>query len=515
MLLIYPPGARSPEPPLGIARLAGYLRSRGRSVRCLDFCQEGLEYLLEAERADPPEDTWTRGALRRRRGAAEALRSPGTYANFDRYVRAVRDLNRSLKFVSEPFGAEAGLADYRDANRSPLRRADLVAAAAEHRSSVFYGFFSRRLAAELAEDPEATVGVSIVFLSQALPAFALVGLLRAEHPRTRILLGGGLVTSWRSLGLLGGDETFDGLVDALLPGPGEPALDAELEAEPGADLAGAGPRGPVCPEFGDFDTLRYFSPTRITPYNFSTGCPWRRCGFCPETAEGSAYRGLPAARANADLAELGRRFSPGLFHFTDNEIAPLHLRALAENPPGAPWYGFARFSSVLADPAFCRRLADSGCRMLQLGLESGDQAVLDALGKGTRLEEIDRILEALAGAGIGTYLYVLFGTPAESRDAALRTRDFIAGRAAKIDFLNVAVFNMPATSPEAARHGARAFYEGDLSLYCEFSHPAGWNRDEVRSFLRGDFESSAPIAAILRRTPPVFTSSHAPFFLGA
>jgi len=64
--------------------------------------------------------------------------------------------------------------------------------------------------------------------------------------------------------------------------------------------------------------------------------------------------------------------------------------------------------------------------MLQLGLESGDQAVLDALGKGTRIDEIAKALGNLRGVSIGVYLYVLFGTPVEDRGAAMRTRDFLA-----------------------------------------------------------------------------------------
>ena len=64
MLLIYPPTARSTEPPLGIARLAGVLDRNGVPVRCLDLCREGLDYLLGLE--PDARDTWTRGALRRR-----------------------------------------------------------------------------------------------------------------------------------------------------------------------------------------------------------------------------------------------------------------------------------------------------------------------------------------------------------------------------------------------------------------------------------------------------------------
>jgi hypothetical protein len=175
--------------------------------------------------------------------------------------------------------------------------------------------------------------------------------------------------------------------------------------------------------------------------------------------------------------------------------------------------GTASPAPLLADPAFCRRLAASGCAMLQLGLESADQQVLDALGKGTRLDQIDCALGNLAEARIGVFLYVLFGTPAEHRDAALRTRDFVASHADRIDFINVALFNLPTASAEAPRLATRTFYEGDLSLYREFTHPSGWNRDAVRAFVAEEFDPEPAIKAILARTPPVFTSNHAPFFL--
>jgi len=399
------------------------------------------------------------------------------------------------------------LADYRDAGASPLRKADLEAAAAAHERNPFYPFFSARVGEVLREFPTDTVGVSLNFLSQALCAFALVGFLRAAHPELRIVLGGGLVSSWLAQGRLRRDETFGGLVSALIGGDAEDDLLACL---------GSSRRAPSpAPDFTDFDSIRYFGPGAIVPINFSTGCPWRRCAFCPEKAEGRAHRGLSADAAALQARDASERRGAALLHITDNEISPAHLRALVRTPPGVPWHGFARFSRELLDPAFCRALAASGCRMLQLGLESGDQGVLDAMEKGTRLEEIDRILGNLKEAGIGVYAYLLFGTPAEDRRAAEATRAFVAARADRIDFLNVAIFNLPVSSPLAAELRTRQFYEGDLSLYAEFEHPLGWNRDAVRAFLKKDFEGDPRIKPILRRNPPVFTSSHAPFFLAA
>jgi hypothetical protein len=503
MLLIYPPAARSTEPPIGIARLAGILKRHGVTTRCLDLCQEGCDYLLGRE--VEARDTWTRGALRRRERQRALLRDPSAYASLDRYRRAVFDLSRVLTAASMPFGVEAGLADYRDATRSPLRRADLLDAAAAHEENVYFPLFRSRIAEMLSAAPPRAIGISVNYLSQALCAFAILGFVKKAHPELRTVLGGGLITSWIGQGRLAAGERFGGLVDALLPGRGEEKL---------LELVGAPPRAAsAAPDFDDLAALDYLAPMRILPYNFSTGCPWARCRFCPETAEGSRYVGARVATALQEVGALVAHHAPGLLHFTDSEIAPRYLRALAASPPGVPWYGFARFSPLLADPAFCRRLAAAGCVMLQLGLESADQQVLDALGKGTHLAQIEAALGALAEAGIGVFLYVLFGTPAEGHAAALRTRDFVARRADRIAFMNVALFNLPVASAEAPRLATRAFYEGDLALYREFAHPRGWNRDAVRHFLAEEFDADPAIKPILARTPPVFTSNHAPFFL--
>ncbi len=537
MLLIYPPGARSTEPPLGLARLAASLRACGVPVRSLDLNHEGLEALLAQPEPEALLDTWARVAVRRRDANFAALRAPAIYACQDAYVRAVRDLNHALKTLCRPSGAEPGLADYHEAGRSPHRRADLVFVARRATACVnpalagrcdggdgtftpgtfvpgpFDRFFHARIAAELEENRVDVVGISVCYLSQALPAFALAGIIRALAPRVRIVLGGGLITSWLAQGRISREERFEGFVDALVGGSGEDALPAILAiSEPSSRNGRVTQAFGSVPDFSDFAELRYLAPTRIVPYNFSRGCPWRKCSFCPETAEATRYAGQRKETALADLGKLAERYAPGLFHFTDNEVAPLYLRALAEARLGVPWYGFARFTPLLADEAVCRALAASGCAMLQLGLESGDQNVLNALGKGTTLDLIDRSLHALADAGIGVYLYLLFGTPAEDRSAALRTRDFVAERASLVDFLNIAIFNMPISSPEATRYPGRDFYEGELALYRDFQHPRGWNRNRVREFISRDFEREPRLRGILNRTPLVFTSNHAPFF---
>ena len=255
------------------------------------------------------------------------------------------------------------------------------------------------------------------------------------------------------------------------------------------------------------------SPGFILPYSASSGCYWKKCSFCPENAEDNPYRPIPAERVRADLDGLLRKTRPVLMHLLDNAVSMDLMRSLCKDPPGVPWYGFARFTRHLADPDFCSDLRRSGCVMLKLGLESGDQDVLDRMHKGIDIETASAVLKTLKKAGIATYVYLLFGTPAEAPASAKKTLDFIASHRDEIGFLNLAIFNMPVCGPETSGLATGSFYEGDLSLYTDFAHPKGWDRRSVRQFIEDEFKKHRAIGPIVKRDPPIFTSNHAPFFV--
>jgi hypothetical protein len=134
------------------------------------------------------------------------------------------------------------------------------------------------------------------------------------------------------------------------------------------------------------------------------------------------------------------------------------------------------------------------------------------MDKGIDLQMVSGALTALEQAGIATYVYLLFGTPMEGRLQARKTLDFVVALQNSITFLNLAIFNMPVSSPEGASLTTHDFYEGDLSLYRDFTHPQGWGRKEIRAFLEREFKRHPAIIPILQRDPPLFTSNHAPFF---
>ncbi|MBP7867224.1 MAG: radical SAM protein [Acidobacteria bacterium] len=500
VLLINPPVAKPCEPPAGLVRLAGFLASSGVPVTVWDAGLEGVLHALAT--APAGSDTWTRRAARSRERHLALLRSPDGCRNRARYARAVADLEHLAGRAGEGSGFTPGLADCTHAELSPARSRDLIRVAENPGLFPLAPFLRRRLSELLDTHSPELAGVSLTYRNQAFGAFALLGLLSRECPRLPVLVGGGLVTSWSARQPL--DRLFAGLAERFVAGPGEPALASRLGLTPG--------HGPGVSDPSGFPMDRYLAPGTVVPYGPSSGCWWGRCRFCPETAEGNHHHALPARKVVADLQALATRWRPSLFHLADNALSPALLEALATDPPGAPWYGFARFTEALAEPGFAAALAESGCVMLQLGLESGDPGVLEAMGKGIGLETASRVLRTLHGAGIATYVYLLFGTPWESLAEARRTLDFTAAHAGTVGFLNLALFNLPLGSPDTAALGLRPFSEGDLSLYADFDHPRGFGRAAVRRFLDREFRAHPAVRPILARTPPVFTSNHAPFF---
>jgi Radical SAM superfamily len=500
MLLIHPPVVKACEPPAGLAKLAGALSTHQVQHEMVDANLEALLFRLQS----PVDalDRWSRRAVRHLPSDLQALRCGKGFDNLDLFTRTVTDINRIVQTARPHFDGTITLVNYGDSRLSPLRSADLIRAAETPGDNPLFDWFSTRLDRLLKDRPPSLIGLSVNYLSQALCAFAMAGYLKKRAPGVKIVLGGGLITSW----LAGRDlrNPFEGLIDELVAGPGE----GPLLSSQGIDSI----KNHYRPDYAAFADNHYLAPGFILPYSASQGCYWNRCSFCPESAEGHRFRPIPFDRVTADLNALVKETRPVLVHLLDNALSPALLKHLCENPIPAPWYGFARLSEELTSLDFCLALKKAGCVMLKLGLESGDQAVLDKLNKGIDLIPASSALKNLKAAGIATYVYLLFGTPAEDLASARQTLDFIVRHNQEIGFLNLAIFNLPRFGLEAGKMETEAFYEGDLSLYRQFKHPLGWHRGKVRHFLDREFKRHPAIAAILRRDPPFFTSNHAPFF---
>jgi hypothetical protein len=520
LVLLHPPAALPCEPPVGIAMLARRLRALGLRVEVIDVNLEALETLLSQVGPEHVSTAAERRALRSRERALAQLRSRAGFANIDRHASAVLSLRRLLSLAGRQTpstGIRVDLADYEDPSLSPMRSADLLASAARHEASPYAPCFAA-LAERLAASAPRAVGLSINYLHQALPALALAGAIGARLPGVPVLAGGGLIGCFASrlspFALRPAIDrlVFDDGVSALLEAV------ARSELAPPAPSPGRRPAPLAAPDYAGLPLDRYLSGgLRIVPVATSRSCYWGACNYCPEAAARRPFSSVPRSRLDSHLALVEEETRPGLLHLTDSALPPATLVELASRTRrGAPWYGFARVGTELARPEVARGLARSGCVMLQLGLESASERVQARLRKGFSPALASEVLRCLAGEGIAVYLYILFGTPGETREDALRTLEFVERHAPFISHLNTSLLNLPVSSPEEP--GLRRVpLEGpkDLSLYTGFfdDAPASWDRRAARRFLEREFGRVPPIAEILRRTPKVFGANHAPLLL--
>ena len=401
LLLIHPPAARPAEPPLGTAVLLAHLRREGAAAEAIDANLEAYLYLLDGDRlaaaaTGPAPSTALYRAMRNIPRALSFLRSPAAGASFPRYTAAARHLNTALSAYRGIGGRERWtLGDYVNGTLSEFSFPDLSLVASGKTGTVFSAYFRDALLPRVVEMRPRGVAISVNYRHQVLPAFELAGMVRRRLPGVPVYGGGGMFASWRNALRGGGHAVLP--FDRVGFGPGESPLAAAAGgASPcDGDFFEDGDAVEFHPDFGFAPLDAYLSPEPVLPVAATRGCYWRRCRFCPEAvAPVHPYRTAAAGTFPMLLRELSDRYGVRRFHLTDNAIPVAVLRTLADGGSalrGLSWHGFARFERELLDPGFASSLAAAGCAMLQLGLESGSQRLLDRMGKGTRVaDEIGR-----------------------------------------------------------------------------------------------------------------------------
>ncbi len=526
VLLLQPPALKPSEPPLSLAILASALRQNGISTDVLDANLDAYLYLLDGKRlnelaGDHPTTSIHR-ALKHCEESLDLLRSSRAKASFPRYSTAVRYLNLLLSLYPRNNKERLTLGDYQYDGVSVFNPDALTEFSRGDLKTLFCPYYREELLPRIKECSPQRIAISINYLHQVFPAFELAGLLRREFPDVELIAGGGLITSWQKPLQRLEVELFP--FDRLVFGPGEVPLVALAKGSAPNQyfLSDATDIGFV-PDFSFAKFERYLSPEAIFPVSSSRGCYWQKCLFCPEaTAPVHPYQTFRPTEFPDLLLQLSERYGVKSFHLTDNAIPVNILRSLAARHSelkSLSWFGFVRFETALEDLVFTRDLAASGCEMLQLGLESGSQVVLDRLGKGVRLETAERILDNLHRAGIASYVYIMLGTPGETQADAEMTLNFLERHAEKIGFLNISIMNLPRGSellenPEIYGIDSSKLRDVDspLGLYHEFESATGWDRAAARKFLNQRLLGSPTIRTIVKRNPPIFSSNHAVFF---
>jgi anaerobic magnesium-protoporphyrin IX monomethyl ester cyclase len=187
----------------------------------------------------------------------------------------------------------------------------------------------------------------------------------------------------------------------------------------------------------------YFSMNLVS----SRGCPYR-CNWCAKPVFASNYHFLSAERVAAEMLRAKREFRADHIWFADDifALSPAWTRAFAD---AVESMGAALPFKMQSRPDLMTRdtvgaLKRAGCAEVWMGAESGSQKILDAMEKGTRVEQIYEARENLRRHGIRACFFLQFGYPGETRDDIDKTIQMV--RNAAPDDIGVSVaYPLPGT----------------------------------------------------------------------
>lgn len=463
VLLINPPLWNVYAPHLAVPLLTATLKAHGWPAIGADLGIEIIDWLLSAEGLTAigerlEERARTVASDERRRvdrafavlpsaieyidRAKQALRRVEVLHDHDTFIKASRHVRNALWCISAAFDKLDF--DLKANNQYYSTRSTReVLEAAEDPDRNIYRWVLERRPPPVLQDPEVgLVGISLSADTQLVAAMTIAKIVREQRPDVRITMGGNfatrMVSRWQER------HPFFDLIDNFVLYEGEEALPALCERDlsgrnidvPG--LVESTPSGalrrtdpvpvdldkPVTPDFTDLPLDRYFAPGPILPLLASRSCMWH-CAFCSIPFASNKFRMRSTSSIVRDMEHLAAIHHTRYFMFVDEIMTIRTLRELARDLPEGRfyWYGETRFAPGLNDD-LAHKLRRSGCRRLDLGLESFNQRVLDLMQKGTSVSYIPNNLYSLMRGRVPFHLFVIIGFPGETAEEARHTIDF-------------------------------------------------------------------------------------------
>jgi anaerobic magnesium-protoporphyrin IX monomethyl ester cyclase len=187
----------------------------------------------------------------------------------------------------------------------------------------------------------------------------------------------------------------------------------------------------------------YFSLNMVS----TRGCPFH-CNWCAKPIWGQRYAMRSPAGVAEELALIKRTLRPDHIWFAD-DIFGLRPRWVAEfgrevaaRDAAIPFMIQSRVDLMTEEAV--AGLKQAGCDEVWMGAESGSQRILDAMDKGTQVEEIAVARARLGAAGIKAGFFIQFGYPGETLDDIMATVQLV--RDALPDSIGVSVsYPLPGT----------------------------------------------------------------------
>jgi radical SAM superfamily enzyme YgiQ (UPF0313 family) len=358
------------------------------------------------------------------------------------------------------------------------------------------------------------------------------------------------------------EETLERGFDVALRGEAEHSLVRLVAAREGRDRVDAIPGvvfrrangaiayGPPSELIGDLDALpsphmaqSLFDPAwyggdaaSMVPGGILTsrGCP-ARCTFCANYVTGRSFRYREAAAVAHEIVAWHDGWGMSFFPIWDDAftVRVRRLLALCEEFERLDFdFSFSAITRAnLVTPEVLAAMRRAGAVHVNFGVESGDNDVLAAIGKGIRTDQVVRALTWAKELGLSTACNFMLGFPQENEAALERTLRFMEHIAPLTDTFSTlgVVVPFPGTPiyddhhrdfgftnwwlredysryrqppPIEQREAFYNYYTDDSNLNLDFFHYNAGMRELIRECLR--FKAEHNLSAMGLLPEPVF-----------
>ncbi|MBU4263849.1 MAG: B12-binding domain-containing radical SAM protein [Proteobacteria bacterium] len=325
------------------------------------------------------------------------------------------------------------------------------------------------------------VGISVLFYNQSPQAYHLAKLVKGFDDTIPVVVGGNQVAEEYS-GLMQNenfdfamitesDLNFADFVERYFSG-------GDFHAVPGlvyrkGDALAVNPAGGIVKNLNELpfparhlvNMEKYFQISMFhNPYSrhprvgnvmTSRGCP-EKCTFCTTPLRwGKNIRWRSAENVYQEILQLKEQYGVGEIQFEDDSLT-LNIKNLFTlcdliGPLGLSWN---TVNGIRADyhggqkgkqERMFRKMAEAGCYQVCLGVETGNQDLLDnLLNKHLDLHAVEPCVTAAKKAGLAVHLFLMVGFPGETIEQMHNTIRFAEGL--DVDSCSISIYSpLPGT----------------------------------------------------------------------
>jgi anaerobic magnesium-protoporphyrin IX monomethyl ester cyclase len=499
-LLLFPPHWSPTQPYLSLPTLASFLRSKGHDVTMRDINVELFNRLLSHDNLQKchhllqdklnssasREDISSQGIEELKRLFKIESLTPIILEKIEKAKALLRGKEsyqaEILRDCSEVVAAALGLATsvyqdliftfflYRD-RWNPSRSSEVLQAVADDDNNFFAACFKQFFIADILLERPDIIGISINTSGQVIPGLTLARLIKEAAPQIHITVGGNhfshiyatlqpepeLFSLIDSLILFEGEVPLLHLIECIAAGKSLHGINNLLFSENSSlhqrRNSNTKTHLPVLAQgiFEELPLAQYFAPEIVFPLQASRGCYWNKCKFCDYTFECHSYKIKSVETFCKELQSLPAYSRIRSFHLVDSAPAPGFLIKLAQellqSETKANWATMCRFEKQLENYDTVKQLYDSGCRIIEFGLESGSENMLTHIQKGADKGTMKKVLRNCKAAGIFTVAFVIIGFPDETAADTEQTIEFLNELADCLDAVSLSRFALKKHSP--------------------------------------------------------------------